>query len=38
MLAYPPEQSLMMGAAVLIGGALIFVATLLAVRWLAKRR
>lgn len=37
-LAYPPEISLMMGAAVLVGGTLIFVATLLVVRWTAKRR
>lgn len=38
MLAYPPEQSLMMGVAVLVGGAVLFVVTLLAARWAAKRR
>ncbi|MEW5727679.1 MAG: hypothetical protein AB1918_07630 [Pseudomonadota bacterium] len=38
ILAYPPETSLMMGAAVLVGGALIFVATLVVLRWVAKRR
>ena len=38
ILAYPPETSLIMGIAVLVGGLLIFMATLAVVRWMAKRR
>lgn len=37
MLPYPPEQSLMMGIAVFVGGILIFALTLLAVRMLTKK-
>lgn len=37
MLDYPPEQSLMMGIAVIVGGTLIFALTLMAVRLLTKK-
>lgn len=37
MLEYPPDQSLMMGIAVIVGGTIIFALTLLVVRLLTKR-